>query len=129
MFDASRPVPEETQREIAYQWWGQTVGLKSFDDACSRRAWPREQVCLRETTLSSGTRQCPTRTTGTRADVQQTASIARAQRVGRSVSRLPVDRFYKGSMVFRMLRETIGKRISIACCARSWTTIAVRMLD
>ena len=21
------------QREAAYQWWGQTVGLKSFDDA------------------------------------------------------------------------------------------------
>ena len=21
------------QREVAYQWWGQTVGLKSFDDA------------------------------------------------------------------------------------------------
>ena len=33
-FDASRPVPEEKlQREVAYQWWGQTVGLKSFDDA------------------------------------------------------------------------------------------------
>jgi aminopeptidase N len=34
MFDTTRPVPEEKiEREIAYQWWGQTVGLKSFDDA------------------------------------------------------------------------------------------------
>src|SRR5687768_8178424 len=34
IFDPTRPVPEEKlQREIAYQWWGQTVGLKSFDDA------------------------------------------------------------------------------------------------
>src|ERR671929_1387135 len=34
LFDTSRPVPEEKlEREIAYQWWGQTVGLKSFDDA------------------------------------------------------------------------------------------------
>jgi len=34
MFETTRPVPEEKlQREIAYQWWGQTVGLKSFDDA------------------------------------------------------------------------------------------------
>ncbi len=33
-FDASRPVPEERlQREVAYTWWGQIVGLKSFDDA------------------------------------------------------------------------------------------------
>ena len=31
---STRPVPEEKlEREIAYQWWGQTVGLKSFDDA------------------------------------------------------------------------------------------------
>src|SRR5947209_254986 len=34
LFEPARPVPEEKlQREVAFQWWGQTVGLKSFDDA------------------------------------------------------------------------------------------------
>src|SRR6185436_8482570 len=33
-FFEGRSTPEDRlQREIAYQWWGQTVGLKSFDDA------------------------------------------------------------------------------------------------
>src|SRR6267378_7719514 len=33
-FDAARPASEDRlTREVAYQWWGQTVGLKSFDDA------------------------------------------------------------------------------------------------
>src|SRR5690606_8061611 len=33
-FTEPRNVTEERlQREAAYQWWGHTVGLKSFDDA------------------------------------------------------------------------------------------------
>src|SRR5205085_705073 len=33
-FDSSKLALEERlQREVAYQWWGQTIGLKSFDDA------------------------------------------------------------------------------------------------
>src|SRR5258708_13014366 len=33
-FDSSRASSEERlQREVAYQWWGQSVGLKTFDDA------------------------------------------------------------------------------------------------
>src|SRR4029079_1666582 len=33
MFDTTRPLPEEKlEREIAYQRWGQSVGLKSFDE-------------------------------------------------------------------------------------------------
>src|SRR6266550_8455291 len=33
-FDAARVSSEERlQREVAYQWWGQSVGLKTFDDA------------------------------------------------------------------------------------------------
>ena len=33
-FEEARDVTvERLQREAAYQWWGLTVGLKSFDDA------------------------------------------------------------------------------------------------
>jgi aminopeptidase N len=53
MFDPSRPVPEEKlEREIAYQWWGQTVGLKSFDDAwLSQGLAEWSAFAYRETTL------------------------------------------------------------------------------
>src|SRR5262249_22445516 len=56
MFDASRPVPEEKlEREIAYQWWGQTVGLKSFDDAwLSQGLAEWSGFAYRETSLSAG---------------------------------------------------------------------------
>src|SRR5258706_4540361 len=31
---SDKPLPvDELAREVAYQWWGQAVGLKTFDDA------------------------------------------------------------------------------------------------
>lgn len=56
LFDPSRPVPEERlQREVAYQWWGQTVGLKSFDDAwISQGLAEWSAFALRESTLTGG---------------------------------------------------------------------------
>ena len=55
MFDTTRPVPEEKiEREIAYQWWGQTVGLKSFDDAWLQGLAEWSAFAFRESTLSAG---------------------------------------------------------------------------
>ena len=56
MFDTTRPVPEEKlQREIAYQWWGQTVGLKSFDDAwLSQGLAEWSAFAFREANLTAG---------------------------------------------------------------------------
>ncbi|MBV9958159.1 MAG: hypothetical protein JO360_07050, partial [Acidobacteria bacterium] len=56
LFDPTRPVPEaRLQREVAYQWWGQTVGLKSFDDAwLSQGLAEWSAFALREATLDSG---------------------------------------------------------------------------
>jgi aminopeptidase N len=81
MFDTSRPVPEEKiQREIAYQWWGQTVGLKSFDDAwLSQGLAEWSAFAFRETTLSAGGLDAAQREQQERAlTFEQTASIARA---------------------------------------------------
>jgi aminopeptidase N len=113
MFDATRPVPEEKlQREIAYQWWGQTVGLKSFDDAwLSQGLAEWSAFAYRETTLSAGGLDAAQREQQERAlTFEQTASIARAPGAldDQSAAYQSIV-FYKGSMVFRMLRETIGR--------------------
>jgi aminopeptidase N len=113
MFDTSRPVPEEKiEREIAYQWWGQSVGLKSFDDAwLSQGLAEWSAFAFRESTLSAGPLDGAQREQQERAlTFEQTASIARAPSAldDQSAAYQSIV-FYKGSMVFRMLRETIGR--------------------
>jgi len=113
LFDSTRPMPEERlQREVAYQWWGQTVGLKSFDDAwLSQGLAEWSSFAYRETHLTGGALDAAQREQQERAlTFEQTASIARApsaldDQSGAYQSII----FYKGAMVFRMLRETIGK--------------------
>lgn len=113
LFDPSRPVPEERlQREVAYQWWGQTVGLKSFDDAwISQGLAEWSAFALRETTLTGGARDAAERDEQERAlTFEQTASISRAPAAldDQSAAYQSIV-FYKGAMVFRMLREAIGR--------------------
>jgi aminopeptidase N len=113
MFDPSRPVPEDRlQREVAYQWWGLTVGLKSFDDAwLSQGLAEWSAFALRETALTAGALDATQREQQERAlTFEQTASIARAPSTldDQSAAYQSIV-FYKGAMVFRMLRETIGK--------------------
>lgn len=113
LFDPSRPVPEERlQREVAFQWWGQTVGLKSFDDAwISQGLAEWSAFALRESTLSGGALDNAQRDMQERAlTFEQTASIARAPSAldDQSAAYQSIV-FYKGAMVFRMLREALGK--------------------
>ncbi|MEP6637120.1 MAG: M1 family aminopeptidase, partial [Acidobacteriota bacterium] len=113
MFDGSRPTPEDKlQREVAYQWWGQTVGLKSFDDAwISQGLAEWSAFAFREATLTGGALDAAQREQQERAlTFEQTASIARAPGAldDQSAAYQSIV-FYKGAMVFRMLRETMGK--------------------
>ena len=113
MFDSTRPIPEEKlEREVAYQWWGQTVGLKSFDDAwISQGLAEWSAFAFRESTLTGGALDAAQREQQERAlTFEQTASIARAPGAldDQSAAYQSII-FHKGSMVFRMLRETIGK--------------------
>ncbi|HET6669227.1 MAG TPA: M1 family aminopeptidase [Pyrinomonadaceae bacterium] len=113
MFDSTRPIPEEKlEREVAYQWWGQTVGLKSFDDAwISQGLSEWSAFAFRESTLTGGALDAAQREQQERAlTFEQTASIARAPGAldDQSAAYQSIV-FHKGSMVFRMLRETIGK--------------------
>ncbi|HXD31187.1 MAG TPA: M1 family aminopeptidase [Pyrinomonadaceae bacterium] len=113
LFDAARPVPEEKlHREVAYQWWGQTVGLKSFDDAwLSQGLAEWSAFALRESTLTAGALDGTQREEQERAlTFEQTASIGRAPAVldDQSAAYQSII-FYKGAMAFRMLRETLGR--------------------
>ena len=113
MFDSSRPMLEERlQREVAYQWWGQTIGLKSFDDAwISQGLAEWSSFAFREANLSGGALDAAQREQQERAlTFEQTASIARAPSAldDQSAAYQSII-LYKGAMVYRMLRETIGK--------------------
>jgi aminopeptidase N len=100
------------QREVAYQWWGQTVGLKSFDDAwISQGLAEWSAFALRESTLSGAQLDAAQREEQERAlTFEQTSSIVRAPSAldDQSAAYQSIV-FYKGAMVFRMLRETLGK--------------------
>jgi aminopeptidase N len=97
-------------REIAYQWWGLTVGLKSFDDAwLSQGLAEWSSFAFREGRLSGGQLDTAQRDMLERALMfEQAASIARAPSTldDQSAAYQAVV-FYKGAMVFRMLRETM----------------------
>ena len=112
LFDSSRPMPEERlAREVAYQWWGQSVGLKSFDDAwLSQGLAEWSAFAFREANLTGGALESAQREQQERAlTFEQTASIARAPGAldDQSAAYQSIV-YHKGAMVFRMLRESIG---------------------
>ncbi len=123
LFDPTRTVPEERlQREVAYQWWGQTVGLKSFDDAwISQGLAEWSAFALREATLNGGALDNTQRDEQERAlTFEQTASVARAPAaLDDQSSAYQSIVIYKGAMVFRMLRATIGEE-KFDQLLRSW---------
>jgi len=113
-FDSSRASSEERlQREVAYQWWGQSVGLKTFDDAwVSQGLAEWSAFALRESKLAGAQLDATQREEQERAlTFEQTSSIVRAPSAldDQSAAYQSIV-FYKGAMVFRMLRETMGKQ-------------------
>ena len=112
-FEESRQAYEDRLlREVAYQWWGQTIGLKSFDDAwISQGLAEWSAFALRQSNLTGGQLDAAQREEQERAlTFEQTSSIARAPGAldDQSAAYQSIV-FYKGAMVFSMLREAIGK--------------------
>jgi aminopeptidase N len=112
-FDPARTAKEERlQREAAYQWWGHSVALKSFDDAwLSQGLAEWSAFALRESSLSGAQLDASQRDMQERALMfEQSASILRAPSTLDDTSpQYQSIVFYKGAMVFRMLRETVGR--------------------
>jgi Aminopeptidase N len=114
IFDTARAsAAERLQREVAYQWWGQSVGLKSFDDAwISQGLAEWSAFALRESSLNGAQLDSAQREEQERAlTFEQTSSILRAPSAldDQSAAYQSIV-FYKGAMVFRMLRESMGKQ-------------------
>jgi aminopeptidase N len=112
MLVSDRELPvDDLAREVAYQWWGQAVGLKSFDDS-----WLSQGLASYSSVLYRESRQSPAEFQGTISEIlelalafEQESSIARAPAQLNDQS--PAYRsviFYKGSYVYHMLRNTIG---------------------
>lgn len=109
---SERELPVELlARELAYQWWGQAVGLKAFDDA-----WLSQGLAQYSAVLYRESQQSAAEFQATLASIleqglafEQEASIARAPSQLNDQS--PAYRsviFYKGAYVYHMLRNTIG---------------------
>jgi tetratricopeptide (TPR) repeat protein len=112
MISTDRELPVDAlAREVAYQWWGQAVGLKSFDDA-----WISQGLSQYASVLYRESQQSAAEFQTTLAEIlemglafEQEASIARAP--GQLNDQSPAYRsiiFYKGAYVYHMLRSAIG---------------------
>jgi tetratricopeptide (TPR) repeat protein len=105
-------IAERLQREAAYQWWGHTVGLKSFDDAwISQGLAEYSALELREQTAKGDELENSNRELLERAlSFEQTASLLNApSKLDDTTAAYQYVMFYKGAAVYRLLRETMGK--------------------
>jgi hypothetical protein len=112
LFEQARDVTKERlQREAALQWWGLTVGLKSFDDAWLSQGLAEYSAhSLRESQLSGAKVENLRRELLEKSlTFEQTASLSRtpANLDDQSVAYQYIM-FGKGAFVFRLLRETLG---------------------
>ena len=112
-FEQPREVTtERLQREAAFQWWGQTVGLKSFDDAwLSQGLAEYSAYALRESTLTGPQLE------GLRRELleksltfEQTASLLRApSNLDDQSTAYQYIMYAKGAFVYKLLRDTLGQ--------------------
>ncbi len=99
------------QREAAFQWWGLTVGLKSFDDVwLSQGLAEYSAVSLRESTTDAAKLEDFRRELLEKAlTFEQTASLLRAPaNLDDQSIAYQYIMYGKGALVFKLLRDTLG---------------------
>jgi tetratricopeptide (TPR) repeat protein len=103
---------ERLPREVAYQWWGFTVGLKSFDDAWLSQglaefsALEFRELGADEAKIDEIRRELLEKALA----FEQTASLLRApSTLDDTSTAYQYIMFAKGAFVFRLLRETLGR--------------------
>ncbi len=111
-FEQERLITEERlQREAAYQWWGLTVGLKSFDDAwLSQGLAEYSAFSLRESNQTNAQAENLRRELLEKSlTFEQTASLVRAPANldDQSVAYQYIM-YAKGAFVYKLLRDTMG---------------------
>ncbi len=114
LFEQAKQTTEDRfQREVAYQWWGQTVGLKSFDDAwLSQGLAEYSSYALRETKFTGAALDNLNRELLEKSlTFEQTSSLARVPvTLDDQSTAYQYIMFGKGAYVFRLLRDTLGKQ-------------------
>jgi len=112
-FETERPgVSERLQREVAFQWWGQTVGLKSFDDALISQGLAEYSAFeLREANLNGAALESLRREMLEKSlTFEQSASLIRApSTLDDQSTAYQYIMYAKGAMVFKLLRDTLGE--------------------
>ncbi len=114
LFNQPREITEERlQREAALQWWGLTVGLKSFDDAWISQGLAEYSAhSLRESQISGAQLDNLRRELLEKSlTFEQTASLSRTPAVldDQSVAYQYIM-YGKGAFVFKLLKDTIGEQ-------------------
>lgn len=111
-FEQARPITEDRlQREAAFQWWGLTVGLKSFDDAwLSQGLAEYSAFSLRESTVNAPQADALRRELLEKAlTFEQTASLLRAPaNLDDQSTAYQYIMYAKGAFVYKLLRDTLG---------------------
>lgn len=104
---------ERLQREAALQWWGLTVGLKSFDDAwLSQGLAEFSAYSLRESQLTGAKLDSLRRELLEKSlTFEQTASLARtpASLDDQSIAYSYIM-YGKGAFAYKLLRDTLGEQ-------------------
>ncbi len=113
LFNGSKDtIKERLQRETAFQWWGHTVGLKSFDDAwLSQGLAEYSAFSLRESTLTGANLDNLRRELLEKSlTFEQTASLARTPAAldDQSVAYSYIM-YGKGAFIYKLLRDSLGE--------------------
>ena len=118
LFIAARPFEENRdvttdrlQREAAYQWWGLTVGLKSFDEAwMSQGLAEYSAFSLRESQTDGAKLESLHRELLEKSlTFEQTASLLRAPaNLDDQSTAYQYIMYGKGAFAFKLLRDTLG---------------------
>jgi len=105
-------VDERLAREVAYQWWGQAVGLQSFDDTWLSQGMAEFSTLMyiRENGTANQYQQALQAELEKALAFEQSASIRNAPL--QLDDQTPAFRsviFYKGALVLNMLRQLMGE--------------------
>ncbi|MCW5967143.1 MAG: hypothetical protein KIT57_01395 [Blastocatellales bacterium] len=102
---------ETLAREVAYQWWGQAVGISSFDDIWLSQGLAEFSALLfiRDNSNETQFLQALQAQLERALAFEQSASIRNApQQLDDQTPAYRSIVFYKGSLVFNMLRQLLG---------------------
>ena len=106
-------IDEKLARESAYQWWGQGVGLRSFDDTWLSQGLAEFSTLLylKENSNETLFQQA------LQAELEKALAFEQSASIRNAPSQLddqsPAFRsivFYKGALVFNMLRQLLGEK-------------------